>query len=116
MSSNHRTDHLSDQPTAPDALVLPLERLDRRLLPVVGGKAAALGELIHAGFAVPGGFCVTTTAYAYISESARVDALLAELSAVPTTDTARQGELAAQVRAAIVQTPIPGDITSAIET
>lgn len=30
---------------------------------LVGGKAASLGELIHAGFDVPPGFCVTVDAY-----------------------------------------------------
>jgi hypothetical protein len=49
------------------ALVIPLNVLDRTLLPVVGGKAANLGELIHAGFSVPAGFCVTTAAYALVS-------------------------------------------------
>jgi phosphoenolpyruvate synthase/pyruvate phosphate dikinase len=110
-------DDLEHQPRDPavhtDGLVLPLERLDRSLLPMVGGKAAQLGELIRAGFAVPAGFCVTTTAYAQISAAAGLDALLAELSSVPPTDTARQAELAAAVRTAILQTPVPSDITSA---
>lgn len=35
------------------SLVLPLSDLDRTMLPVVGGKAANLGELIRAGFSVP---------------------------------------------------------------
>jgi pyruvate,water dikinase len=103
-----------DQAVHTDALVLPLERLDRSLLAMVGGKAAQLGELIRAGFAVPAGFCVTTTAYAHISASAGLDALLADLSTAPLTDTARQAELAAAVRAAILQTLVPSDITSAI--
>lgn len=94
--------------------MLPLERLDRSLLAVVGGKAAQLGELIRAGFAVPAGFCITTTAYARVSAAAGLDALLAELRAVPPTDTTRQAELAAGVRTAILQTPVSSDITSAI--
>src|SRR5439155_17086743 len=53
-------------------------------------------------------------AYAHISASAGLDALLGELSTVPPSDTARQAQLASAVRAAILQTPIPGDITSAI--
>ena len=36
-----------------------LDRLDGRDLALVGGKAANLGELLRAGFAVPDGFCVT---------------------------------------------------------
>jgi len=114
MSNDDSEQQLRDQAVHTDALVLPLEQLDRSLLTVAGGKAAQLGELIRAGFAVPTGFCVTTTAYARVSASAELDALLAELSAVPPTDTARQAELAAAVRTAILQTPVPSDITSAI--
>ncbi len=97
-----------------DALVLPLDRLDRTLLPLVGGKAAQLGELIRAGFTVPDGFCVTTTAYANVSTSAELDALLSRLRAVPPTDTARQAALAAAARMAILHAPVPSDITAAI--
>jgi phosphohistidine swiveling domain-containing protein len=113
--SNHKPAHQPPDHTAsPDALVLPLDTLNHTLLPLVGGKAAQLGTLIRAGFAVPTGFCVTTTAYARIAASVELDTLLAELSAVPPTDTGRQAELAADVRTAILHTPIPHDITSAI--
>ena len=39
------------------------ENLDKRSLPVVGGKNASLGELIKAGIRVPPGFAVTTAGY-----------------------------------------------------
>ena len=69
--SNHKPAHrLPDHTASPDALVLPLATLNRTLLPLVGGKAAQLGELIRAGFAVPPGFCVTTNAYARVAASA----------------------------------------------
>ncbi|MGH8933099.1 MAG: PEP/pyruvate-binding domain-containing protein [Egibacteraceae bacterium] len=45
------------------AVILPLEEIGARMLPLVGGKAANLGELIATGFPVPRGFCVTTEAY-----------------------------------------------------
>ncbi len=45
------------------AVILPLDEIDTRMLPLVGGKAANLGELIAARFPVPPGFCVTTEAY-----------------------------------------------------
>src|SRR5437870_3244695 len=106
MKSHEPADQPRDQPVSVDALVLPLDRLDRTLLPVVGGKAAQLGELIRAGFAVPAGFCVTTTAYACVSASTGLDVLLAELNTVPPADTARQAELAAAVRAAILHAPV----------
>ncbi|WP_140416300.1 PEP/pyruvate-binding domain-containing protein, partial [Arthrobacter globiformis] len=41
-------------------LVLGLGDLSASMLPQVGGKAANLGELLAAGFPVPGGFCLTT--------------------------------------------------------
>ena len=44
-------------------LVLDLAELSADRIADVGGKAANLGELIRAGFDVPPGFCVTTTAY-----------------------------------------------------
>src|SRR5689334_21837817 len=94
MSTDDSEQQPHEQAVQTDALVVPLERLDRSLLAMVGGKAAQLGELIRAGFAVPAGFCVTTTAYARVSTSAEVDALVAELSAVPPADTTRQAELA----------------------
>ena len=56
--------------------VVDLAHLDASLLPLVGGKAANLGELVSAGFAVPDGFCVTTPAYARVAESAGIGELL----------------------------------------
>jgi rifampicin phosphotransferase len=96
------------------ALVVPLTGLDRTLLPIVGGKAAQLGELLHADFAVPGGFCVTTAAYARISALAGLDGFLTELSTLSLDESTRQAELAAAVRTALLQTPVTNDIPSAI--
>src|SRR5690349_5802582 len=45
-------------------LVVDFGELRSRDVARAGGKAANLGELIAAGFPVPGGFCVTTAAYA----------------------------------------------------
>jgi len=93
--SNHKPAHQPPDPTAsPDALVLPLDTLNRTLLPLVGGKAAQLGTLIGAGFAVPTGFCVTTNAYARVAASAELDPPLGVLSTVLPTDTPRLAELA----------------------
>src|SRR5919204_3183817 len=44
-------------------LIVALDQVDAGALPLVGGKAANLGELIAAGLPVPAGFCVTTEAY-----------------------------------------------------
>ncbi|MGO1385961.1 MAG: PEP/pyruvate-binding domain-containing protein [Arachnia sp.] len=42
---------------------LGLHEVRRGDVALVGGKAANLGELLHAGFPVPGGFVLTTDAY-----------------------------------------------------
>lgn len=39
------------------------DEIDRKDLPLVGGKGANLGEMTKAGFPVPYGFCVTTESY-----------------------------------------------------
>src|SRR5205823_15061529 len=67
-------------------LVLPLTALDPTQLSLVGGKAANLGELTRAGFSVPGGFCVTTIAYALVRAS--LEPVLAELAKLRNDDVA----------------------------
>jgi phosphohistidine swiveling domain-containing protein len=95
-------------------LVLSLTALDASMLPLVGGKAANLGELTRAGFPVPPGFCVTTAAYTLLNDAARLESLLAELAATRVEDTEHLGELAAAVRAALLQAPVPASIVAAI--
>src|SRR3989440_5179171 len=94
-------------------LVVPLETLDRTSLPVAGGKAANLGELIRAGFAVPAGFCVTTAAYARMSARAGLDTYLSGLEATESSESARQIELATAIRTALCQTPLPPEVIEA---
>ena len=95
-------------------LVLPLSALDRTMLPMVGGKSANLGELIHAGFAVPVGFCVTTAAYARVSARAGLDTYLSGLEATESSESARQIELATAIRTALCQTPLPPEVIEAV--
>ena len=75
MSNRDPEQQSPDHSVRAEALIVPLNRLDRTLIPLVGGKAAQLGELLRAGFAVPAGFCITTTAYARVAASAELDAL-----------------------------------------
>src|SRR5262249_35506631 len=62
----------------PRPVVLPLAAINATLLPLVGGKAANLGELIHAGLPVPDGFCITTAAYEQASQQAGLEPILNE--------------------------------------
>lgn len=105
------SEHARDDRT----LVVPLSRVDRTWLPVVGGKAANLGELIRAGFAVPEGFCVTTAAYALLSERAGLEAILTTaLATSRAEDAAWWTGLAAAVRTALLQAPLPVSVAEAI--
>jgi phosphohistidine swiveling domain-containing protein len=115
MNLSHHGQQQGHESTSGDAaLVVPLDALDRTSLPVAGGKAANLGELIRAGFAVPAGFCVTTAAYVRVSAGAGLDTYLAGREASARSDNARQIELATTIRTALIQAPLPGEIVEAI--
>src|SRR5919205_871590 len=95
-------------------LVLPLDNIDRAMLPVVGGKAANLGELVRAGLPVPPGFCVTTAAYELVSEGAGMDPILDALAETPSDGTERLAELAALARASLSAAYVPDAVTQSI--
>jgi phosphoenolpyruvate synthase/pyruvate phosphate dikinase len=102
------------------ALVVRLAHLDGSMLPLVGGKAANLGELITAGLPVPDGFCLTTEAYKEATATVH-DGVLRQLGDLQKAlqGTANQAtELAAmagRAREAICGTPVPPNITAAVE-
>ncbi len=94
----------AQQPGCVDqGFVLELGHLGAQLLPVVGGKAANLGELICAGFPVPSGFCITTVAYQQVAADA--------------FDVGAWGadSFAEQARAAIVASPVPTAVADAVK-
>src|ERR687890_2119414 len=64
----------AERPVTATSIVLDLGELRAGDLLRVGGKAANLGELIAAGLPVPGGFCVTTDAYAEVAVGVDTDA------------------------------------------
>ncbi|MDO5067193.1 MAG: PEP/pyruvate-binding domain-containing protein [Propionibacteriaceae bacterium] len=68
-------------------MIVPLNRLGKDDLPLVGGKAAGLGELIRAGLPVPEGFCITTDAHRAAPDGTVPEALAARIMAA----TARLG-------------------------
>ena len=64
--------------------VRPLAAFGRDDVPVAGGKAANLGELVRAGLPVPDGFVVTTAAYDDVVHT--LDLRSAILALVPAAD------------------------------
>src|SRR5207244_3476095 len=91
--------------------VLWLHELRARDAPLVGGKAANLGELLGKGFPVPPGFVVASDAYARFLESNGIDAELRAWREAPAADTARA---CAEVRARIAAAELPPDLAEAI--
>ncbi len=96
------------------ALVIAFSAIDPSALAIVGGKAANLGVLTRAGFPVPPGVCVTTEAYAQVAAAADVDAAIAALAATAPEDVRRLGDLAAEIRAAILAAAVPPAVADAI--
>ena len=99
MATTERREPPSSAATIPPASpVVDLAALRAGDLPRVGGKAANLGELIAAGLPVPGGFCVTTDAYARVARTG--------VPAGPV-DPAR-------AREALLAAPVPDDVVAAV--
>ena len=90
-------------------MVLDLSALDAGMLPVVGGKAANLGELIRAGLPVPPGFCVTTEAYGQVAASTAID-----FSAFNSAAAGDLTRLAGQAREALRAADIPAPLAAAV--
>jgi rifampicin phosphotransferase len=114
MSMPARDAHPGSIAPSPAPLVIPLTALDRDSLALAGGKAANLGELTQAGLPVPAGFCITTAAYALAAEDGRLAPILAPLVNTSPSDTAQLEGVAAQARAALLATHVPGAVAQAV--
>ncbi|HEX6552105.1 MAG TPA: PEP/pyruvate-binding domain-containing protein [Ktedonobacteraceae bacterium] len=104
-----RSEHLEDT-----AFVLPFSALDRDSLALAGGKGANLGEMTIAGFPVPPGFCITTTAYEHAAAGAGLEETLTALAGTSAGDSARLAALAQAARDSILRSPIPPEIAESI--
>ncbi len=96
--------------------VLGFGEIDRNAVAIVGGKGANLGELARIdGVEVPGGFCVTTEAFARtVTDAPSVAAGLAALSRVAAEDRDAIGKASARVRAAIEALGVPEEVAAEI--
>lgn len=97
--------------------IVPLAEAARAGDGLVGGKAARLGSLIQAGFRVPRGFCITTTAYEqFIAEAGLSNQVAMELGRRPL-DAMRWEELwdaALRIRSAFLRAYVPDTIAAQI--
>lgn len=85
--------------------------------PLLGGKFGSLAEMTAAGFAVPPGFGITTSAYRYfLAESGLADAARTVRAEARGADLARVQELSAEFSARIEGATVPAALEDAIRT
>jgi pyruvate,water dikinase len=85
------------------------------VLGVVGGKGASLARLARAGFGVPPGFYVTTSAYLdFVRRGGLLEPVLAAMSAVEVSDAATFGAAAARIGELFAGPPVPVPTAAAI--
>ena len=84
-------------------------------VPIVGGKCASLGELIHAGIRVPPGFAVTTHAYRRFLEEAGVGREIgALLQGVDGQDLEGLEQVSRRIRQLVEAAPFSTEMEDAI--
>ena len=100
----------------PLELTMSLAEASRADVTRVGGKAANLGELINRGYPVPGGFVITTDAYALFSSDNALQGIVeGELAAIDHADPRSIEEHATRIREAIESAKLPKALAAEIE-
>ena len=96
------------------AYTLPLDAADA-VAETVGGKGAALTEMVRAGLPVPDGFHVTTSAYdAFVAHNELQPAILAALEAADPEKPASLETASRTIAELFLRGEIPPDIAGAI--
>ncbi len=109
---------MSPVPSAGDRFALPLREVRFDMVPRVGGKNAALGEMVRelggAGVRVPDGFVLTVDAYvAHLAAAGIVDEIARRHAAIDVADVAALAVHAAEIRRLIASAPLPRDVVQA---
>ncbi len=95
-------------------LVLPLQSKEATL-ETVGGKGASLARLVRAGFSVPDGFMIPTTAYLdYVASNDLKKRILSRLVNLPFDEPAASQEASAEIRAWFLVEMTDAEWTSSI--
>jgi pyruvate,water dikinase len=99
------------------ALILWFDAVRNTDVPIVGGKNASLGEMIHTGLQVPIGFAVTAFSYERFIEETQISQKIYAILKESISDAAdpKQYEVASmRIRELIEKTPVPKDIAASI--
>ena len=101
----------------PPPLWIPLGELDGSSVAHAGGKAASLGELTRAGFAVPAGGVVTTAAFELFLATTGLDGTVERIHASLASGGAAARDLAGELdelRARVVASPLPDGVVAVL--
>ncbi|MEM2080661.1 MAG: phosphoenolpyruvate synthase [Candidatus Bathyarchaeia archaeon] len=101
------------------AFIIWFENLRNTDVPLVGGKNASLGEMIHAGLPVPPGFAVTAYAYETFLKQTRIAEMIYKVIKETVTDPndPQQYSVASEkIRALIETSQMPKEIENAIKS
>ena len=98
-------------------LILDFRKVNKSLLPLVGGKNASLGEMINADIRVPPGFAVTTDSYAVFMEKAGInDTIFSLLTDLDPDNIDALNQVAQKIQEMIKAAAIPDDVQSHTST
>jgi pyruvate,water dikinase len=96
--------------------VVWFNEVNKKDIPLVGGKGANLGEMTNAGIPVPPGFIVTATAYFdFVEKSGLYDKIKSLLDPVDVQDSKQLQETAEKVQTLIKNAKMPPETARAIE-
>ena len=101
---------------APDRqFIIPFERTHETDYPRIGGKCSSLARMVAAGLRVPGGFAVTTDAYAlHLQASGLAATIQSALASINVNNVGDEERKSAEIRAAIVRSAMPPVVEDAI--
>jgi pyruvate,water dikinase len=100
-------------------LILWFDGLRNTDVPIVGGKNASLGEMIHAKMPVPPGFAITAYAYEKYIKDTKISKSIYKIirETIKDHNNPKQYDLASkEIRKIIEKTKVPKQIESAIKT
>jgi pyruvate,water dikinase len=96
--------------------VLWLSEVDKDDIPIVGGKAANLGELLRVGIPVPDGFVVDGKTFMdFLENSGLKEKIIEILKDINVEDTKQLEEASRKIRELIESTPMPKEAEEEIK-
>ena len=102
--------------TNTNPLILSFSDIRAADLPQVGGKGANLGEMTHAGFPVPSGFCLTTAAFQQFMDTCPdSDEIYKRLDSVTTDDVDSVRRVGERIRQTLLDVSMPTEIAEAVK-